>query len=422
MLLKRLLIASVIFASISSSVSAMVCTTLFRSHSRGSTDGEVVLLQQFLFDGGYLTTKPNGIFGTGTVTAVKKFQVANGISPVGSVGPMTRAKVKEVSCTKVIVHHDVFFRNIDTPEVVFKKNIVASKSFFPEKIGRYTKKVNPSINQYDCNKDGCFYISKVAYYASKKDFMDIVISISDKELIESTRLLKELNDNPKLRPFSDGVFKNCIITESLGCVGLDKKTVLGVTHSTNFAEDNEANRAVIDSVVAKKIQVDYIIKNELTNYFVKNIPQSINQVSVGSSSLEVVNKNTTIYTAGFAKRSISESYPYQNTKNILSSCMDTVFGPRAISLNDTDAITYDEYSRFYRCANQAAVKVDSASEFMLIKIKESIQATSPELKGVLNSCVNKVLGNRATTIDDTYVFTTGEYRAVTLCINQTSSR
>ncbi len=78
----------------------MTCTSLTKPLSKGSENSEGLTLQQFLFDGGYLTIKPNGYFGAGTVTAVKKFQIANGISPVGSIGAGTRGKVKEVSCSK----------------------------------------------------------------------------------------------------------------------------------------------------------------------------------------------------------------------------------------------------------------------------------------------------------------------------------
>jgi streptogramin lyase len=98
-LLKGLFVsASIIFAT--SSVSAMTCTNLTKSLSKGSENSEVLTLQQFLFDGGYLTAKPNGYFGAGTAAAVKKFQIANGMSPVGSVGAGTRGKLKDVSCDK----------------------------------------------------------------------------------------------------------------------------------------------------------------------------------------------------------------------------------------------------------------------------------------------------------------------------------
>lgn len=78
------------------------CITLTKALSKGQENTEVLTLQQFLVDGGYMTVKPDGYFRTSTVTAVKKFQIANGLSPVGSVGSGTRGKVKEVSCKRKI--------------------------------------------------------------------------------------------------------------------------------------------------------------------------------------------------------------------------------------------------------------------------------------------------------------------------------
>lgn len=97
--------ASVIF--VISSASAMTCANLTKNLSKGSENSEVLKLQQFLFDGGYLTVKPNGYFGAGTVTAVKKFQGANGLAQVGSVGPGTRGKIKEVGCGGVVIKKEV---------------------------------------------------------------------------------------------------------------------------------------------------------------------------------------------------------------------------------------------------------------------------------------------------------------------------
>lgn len=91
-----LLSSSIIF--VTSSASALTCTNLTKPLSKGSENSEVIKLQQFLFDGGYLTTKPNGYFGTGTMKGVQKFQGVNGLSQAGSVGPATRSKIKEMSC------------------------------------------------------------------------------------------------------------------------------------------------------------------------------------------------------------------------------------------------------------------------------------------------------------------------------------
>ena len=85
------LITSNVSAQTYSSTSAKLtpsstCLSLTKNLAKGQENGEVRLLQQFLVDGGYLKTQPNGYFGPGTVAAVKKFQIANGMSPVGSVG------------------------------------------------------------------------------------------------------------------------------------------------------------------------------------------------------------------------------------------------------------------------------------------------------------------------------------------------
>jgi peptidoglycan hydrolase-like protein with peptidoglycan-binding domain len=59
----------------------------------GSTGPDVIALQHFLINKGYLTSisTPTGYFGNGTQTALSQFQSANGISPAsGYVGPKTR--------------------------------------------------------------------------------------------------------------------------------------------------------------------------------------------------------------------------------------------------------------------------------------------------------------------------------------------
>jgi peptidoglycan hydrolase-like protein with peptidoglycan-binding domain len=63
-----------------------------------TTNGDVSTLQDFLQSQGYLSTEPTGYFGLLTVSAVKNFQSANGITGDGFVGAFTRAKINTVSC------------------------------------------------------------------------------------------------------------------------------------------------------------------------------------------------------------------------------------------------------------------------------------------------------------------------------------
>jgi hypothetical protein len=55
----------------------------------GDTGSQVKLLQQALVTLGFLSSKPDGIYGTETQVAVEKFQVSAGIAEDGIVGPQT---------------------------------------------------------------------------------------------------------------------------------------------------------------------------------------------------------------------------------------------------------------------------------------------------------------------------------------------
>lgn len=58
---------------------------------RGDTNQQVLVLQQYLMDLGYLSTTPDGQFGSGTERAVKLFQEANGLTADGVAGKGTLA-------------------------------------------------------------------------------------------------------------------------------------------------------------------------------------------------------------------------------------------------------------------------------------------------------------------------------------------
>lgn len=65
--------------------------TITRQLSIGMTGNDVLALQQFLVQKGFLTAEPTGYFGPLTLAAVSAFQSANGLPAVGEVGPQTRA-------------------------------------------------------------------------------------------------------------------------------------------------------------------------------------------------------------------------------------------------------------------------------------------------------------------------------------------
>ena len=66
---------------------------------RGSTGSEVTKIQQKLISWGYLSGSADGIYGSKTEAAVKRFQQNNGLTPDGVAGPATLAKMGISSST-----------------------------------------------------------------------------------------------------------------------------------------------------------------------------------------------------------------------------------------------------------------------------------------------------------------------------------
>lgn len=77
------------------SAQAASCT-FSRDLKSGSTGAEVTKLQNFLKSQGYFKAAQVPRFGPATLAAVRAFQKANKISTTGTVGPLTRAKIKSL--------------------------------------------------------------------------------------------------------------------------------------------------------------------------------------------------------------------------------------------------------------------------------------------------------------------------------------
>ncbi len=73
-------------------------TQITRTLQRGSENNEVYILQRMLVQSGFLHAAPNGYFGYQTASAVRLFQMNNGIPSTGIVGEMTRNAINERLC------------------------------------------------------------------------------------------------------------------------------------------------------------------------------------------------------------------------------------------------------------------------------------------------------------------------------------
>ena len=95
--MKKIIVSLVMLCGVSYT-SALGCVDLKSGLARGMETSNVLKLQTFLFEKGYLKAKPNGYFGGGTVAAVKAYQKSLGLEQAGSVGPGTRAAIKKETC------------------------------------------------------------------------------------------------------------------------------------------------------------------------------------------------------------------------------------------------------------------------------------------------------------------------------------
>jgi stage II sporulation protein D len=62
----------------------------------GNSGNAVTALQELLANLGFLQTTPTGYYGNLTFQAVKEFQSAHQLEPVGSIGPQTRAALNAI--------------------------------------------------------------------------------------------------------------------------------------------------------------------------------------------------------------------------------------------------------------------------------------------------------------------------------------
>lgn len=71
-----------------------VCGLVNRNLSQGAQGDDVQGLQEFLQSNGYLGATPTGYYGSLTSAAVAKWQASEGVSAVGSFGPMSRERLQ----------------------------------------------------------------------------------------------------------------------------------------------------------------------------------------------------------------------------------------------------------------------------------------------------------------------------------------
>ena len=82
-----------------------MCSLSFAKVEKGMSGAEVQSVQNMLIDAGYLTDGADGVFGSGTEAAVKRFQADHGLDTDGIVGGQTAAALaqSDSSATSVLL-------------------------------------------------------------------------------------------------------------------------------------------------------------------------------------------------------------------------------------------------------------------------------------------------------------------------------
>ncbi len=97
-IMKKYFFASILILSSFNFSSALVCTDLKVNLVKNNKGNNVLVLQNFLLEKGFLKATPNGYFGNGTFLAVKNYQKSIGLAQSGKVFPLTRESIKKDSC------------------------------------------------------------------------------------------------------------------------------------------------------------------------------------------------------------------------------------------------------------------------------------------------------------------------------------
>lgn len=103
--MKKISIIVLSFFFITPNLFALGCVDIKSNLAQTQENASVKLLQDFLFEKGFLQAKPNGYFGVGTLASVKKYQKSINLSQVGVAGPATRAALKKETCSSLVTSH-----------------------------------------------------------------------------------------------------------------------------------------------------------------------------------------------------------------------------------------------------------------------------------------------------------------------------
>lgn len=215
-----------------------------------SVNGEVTDLQDYLIAEGYMSGQTTGYFGAGTLKAVKLFQAQNSLISSGYVGPVTRAKIKELSCSiSSISNPNPVVTNpiVITPNypgmlniTYFTYNGASNKCLSGVFVGNTGPRVNNGQYVYQSGE----YESDEKCKSANPYNTSVPPTVASKKINITSAYIQQINDNQvNLFVYGSG-FKNGSQIQLAGCEGgsheslssnSDTETSVGFDKSYFFA-------------------------------------------------------------------------------------------------------------------------------------------------------------------------------------------
>ena len=134
-------------------VYASSCVDLKINLVKKNKGNNVLLLQNFLYDSGYLKALPNGYFGEGTFKAVVNYQRDLGYTPSGKVFALTRAAIKKETCNNKNTDTVSAQPKSNTPAVNINEPVFCTTEVTRCSDGSYVGRTGPKCEFLACPKN-----------------------------------------------------------------------------------------------------------------------------------------------------------------------------------------------------------------------------------------------------------------------------
>lgn len=123
--------------------------------SDATTNGEVTVLQNFLINNGFLTKQANGYFGLSTLASVKQLQQKLRIAPTGYVGTLTKAKIKEMSCSSPVTSSESASL---APQAISEEGVIVNSNTVKPRVCTMEARFCPNGTMMARNTETCEWL------------------------------------------------------------------------------------------------------------------------------------------------------------------------------------------------------------------------------------------------------------------------